>query len=146
MGTTPDGIGRPLVVALAVVAAATQMACSYTTEGAGRCGAYTETPGTARITAVDPAPADQFNCTNDPVRVLFDFTPADASLASRSATGVALTIGPGRNPPRAWVTASGLSVGSEHPAIRSDEAVGSCTPLVWELSDVDESAALAACY
>ncbi|BDG01048.1 hypothetical protein [Anaeromyxobacter oryzae] len=147
MRTRQEERGRLLVPAFAATALATQLACGVVTEGIGRCGAYTDTPGTARITVVEAAPADQSNCTNDPVRVLFDFTPADADLvASRAARDVQLTIGSGQNPPRAWVTASGLTIGSEHPAIRSDQPVGPCKPVVLKLTDVDGAAGLSACY
>jgi hypothetical protein len=132
------------LAALAGPVLATQLACVDL--GAGRCGAYTETPGTARITAVEAAPADQYNCKNDPVRVLFDFTPADARLASLAAMGVRFTIAGGANPPRAWVTASGLNTGSDHPAVRSDQPRGPCPPVHWKLSDVDEMAGLSACF
>ncbi len=114
--------------------------------GVGRCGAYADTPGTARITVIEVAPADQNNCLNDPVRVLFDFTPTDPAQAPLAASGVALTIGSGQNPPRSWVAASGLTVGGDLPATRSDQAVGPCTPVVWKFPTLDEAAGLASCY
>lgn len=112
----------------------------------GRCGAYVSTPGTARITAVEPAPAGEYSCTNDPVQVLFTFTPAAGADPSLAATGVALTISAGANPPRAWVAAQGLTVGSEHPAVRADQQGGPCSPVVWRLTDVDTDAGLRACH
>ena len=112
----------------------------------GRCGPYTDTPGTARITSIANAPAGQYNCANDPVQVLFDFTPADPANASLAASGVALTIGAGQNPPRSWVTASGITVGADLPVIRSDQPVGPCSPVSWTFTSLDEAAGLAACY
>lgn len=132
---------------LLAACAATAGSCARSGPGPiGRCGAYVSTPGTARITAVEPAPAGEYSCTNDPVRVLFTFTPAAGADPSLAATGVALTIGAGANPPRAWVQAQGLTVGSEHPAVRLDEHGGACTPLVWRVTDVDTDAGLRACY
>lgn len=121
-----------------------QVSCSYTTEGIGRCGTYTPTPGTARITAVETAPADQLNCKNDPVRVLWDFTPGDPG-AGNAATNIQLTVG-GANPPRTWVEAEGLAIGSVHPAIREDGPNSPCGPLFFTVTDVDTKAGTQACY
>lgn len=112
----------------------------------GRCGTYVDTPGTARIVAVEAAPADQANCTDAPVRVLFDFTPTDPAASALAASAVPLTVGAGYNPPSAWVAASALTVGSDHPAVRSDQEAGPCTPVVFALTDVDAAAGLAACF
>ena len=114
-------------------------------EAMGKCGAYYDTPGTAHVRSIETAPADQFNCRNDPVRVLLDFTPTDPAKASLAATGVQLTIGSGQNPPRAWVTASGISVGTDLPAIRHDQPVGPCPPVGWTFTSIDRTAALAVC-
>jgi hypothetical protein len=137
--------GRGWTTLLLAACAAAAVSCA-TPERIGRCGEYTSTAGTARITAVERAPADQYNCPRDPVRVLFAFTPAAGADPSLAATGVALTIGAGENPPRAWVEAQGLTVGSKHPAVRLDEHGGACTPLVWKVTDVDTDAGLRACY
>jgi len=114
-------------------------------DGMGKCGAYTDTVGTARITAISSAPADQGGCRNDPVRVLFDFTPADPTKTSLAASGIGLTIGSGQYPPRAWVTASGINVGTDLPVIRHDQPVGPCSPTGWTFTSIDHAAALAAC-
>ncbi len=131
---------------LAAVSLATACADTNPPGPVGRCGTYVDTPGTARIASVQAAPADQANCALAPVRVLFDFTPTDPGASGLAATAVPLTVGSGYNPPGAWVTSSGLTVGSEHPAIRSDQAAGPCTPVVFELTDVDAAAGLAACF
>jgi hypothetical protein len=111
----------------------------------GKCGTYTETLGTARIVSIETAPPDGNNCTSDPVQVLFNFTPTDPLQASRAASGIALTIGTGENPPRAWVVASGLTIGSDHAAVRYDQPVGPCDPVAFKLTSLDELAGLAAC-
>lgn len=129
----------------ALLLAAAAVSCA-TPQPIGRCGEYTSTPGTARITAVEAAPADEYNCPRDPVRVLFTFTPAAGADPGLAATGVALTISAGANPPRAWVVAQGLTVGSEHPAVRADQQGGPCSPVVWRLTDVDTDAGLRACH
>jgi hypothetical protein len=99
--------------------------------------AYRDTPGTARITSND---AGSGACTS-PVVVLFDFTPNDPSKASLAVTGVRVQVGEGVDPSRAWVDASGLSVGSVHPATRSDETHGSCSPREINLDGVDYTTA-----
>ncbi|HET8538982.1 MAG TPA: hypothetical protein VFL83_03820 [Anaeromyxobacter sp.] len=133
------GVARCCAIALAAAAGCT------TTEGVGRCGPYADTPGTARIASVETAPPGESSCTNDPVRVLFDFAPQDPARTDLAATAVPLTIGSGQHPPRAWVTSSGLTVGSEHPAVRSDQQ-GPCPPVTFRLTDVDAAAALPLCY
>jgi hypothetical protein len=136
---------RGLAAVGAVGAAALAGLTGCGSQAPGMCGAYTETAGTARITSVVAAPADESNCPTDPVRVLFDFQPIDPARVALSASGVALTIGSGLNPPRAWITASGLAVGSAIPAVRSDQPFGPCTPTVFEFARLDMAAALAAC-
>lgn len=107
---------------------------------------YAETPGTAQIVAVGAAPDDEHRCDDDPVQVLFDFVPDDPADLVHVAQLRALTVEAGAHPPRAWVEASGLTVGSVHPAVRSDALTGSCTPVVFELTDVDYAAGTAACF
>jgi hypothetical protein len=142
--TSPDP-RRPLHLVLLVAATSLALAgCGPLPPG--KCGAYTDTPGTAKITSISTPPAGQHNCTKDPVRVLFDFTPADPAKASLATTDVQLTIGSGQNPPLAWVTASGIDVGVELPVTRSDQPSGPCPPIAWTFTSLDEGAALAACY
>jgi hypothetical protein len=140
---TVNGCNLTLRVMVLLAGLVSQASC--TPEGMGRCGTYTPTPGTARITAAETAPADELNCKNDPVRVLFDFTPSDPG-AGGAATNIRLHIGSGENPPRAWVEAEGLAIGSVHPAIREDQPNGPCTPEVFTLTDVDTMAGIQACY
>lgn len=107
----------------------------------GPC-AYQDTPGTARIVSVEPAPDDGRDYCPDAVRVTFDFIPDSGSGA---VSGRELHIGSGTHPPRAWVDSSGLAVGSEHPAVRSDITMGTCSPRIIKLTDVDYQAAWDAC-
>lgn len=144
MRTVRRGSAICLAAAWAALGASSLLGCED--PWIGRCGTYTDTTGTARIVSVETAPAGEYNCRNDPVRVLFDFTPADPARAAMAASGVQWTIGGGANPPRAWVLASGLTVGSDHPAVRRDQPVGPCSPVVWHLVDVDEAAGVAACW
>ena len=126
-------LGRAAVV---VAAPALLAACIAQTRGIGACGEYVDTPGTATIRAVDAAPAGEYNCTNDPVMIAFDFVPDDSALSARAATGWPMMIGSGANPPSSAVAACGLAVGSSHPAVRQDALSGSCTPVLIKLSDL----------
>jgi hypothetical protein len=94
----------------------------------GHCE-YEDIPGKARIVSVDPAPMTGANCKMERVKVVFDFFPDDPSEDDLVEKGWVLTTGvPELNPPRSWVESSGLTVGSEHPAIRSEITQGSCPP------------------
>jgi hypothetical protein len=130
---------------LASLAAAISLAACGA-DATGKCGAYTDSAGTLTVTAVAAAPATEYNCAKDPVAVTFSFAPSDPAQAALTASDARLTIGSGQNPPSAWVTSSGLTVGSTHPAVRSDQATGACTPVVYRVSDLDIAAGLAACY
>ena len=107
---------------------------------------YTDTPGTATIVSVSDAEPDANNCANDPVVVVFDFAPADPGDEAGAATGWHLTIAGGANPPRAWVQAEGLIEGTQHACVRSDIVTGTCSPVVYEFSNADYEAGIAACY
>jgi hypothetical protein len=107
---------------------------------------YAEVSGTATIVSVSDASEGENNCANDPVVVVFDFVPDDPGDEAHAATGWHLTIGGGANPPRAWVDAEGLTVGTEHPCMRSDILSGTCTPVLYTFTGVDYDAAIDACY
>lgn len=107
---------------------------------------YVDTPGVATIVSVSAADPGDLNCSNDPVVVNFDFLPDDPAQAGLAALGVRLRISEGVNPPRAWTEAEGLVTGSLHPCVRRDISSGTCTPLLFVLSDVDYEAGIAQCY
>ena len=119
--------------------------CDATPDVGGGCD-YDHTPGVATIISVETAGADDFNCPNDPVVVVFDFVPDDPADAALAKTGERLWIGDGKNPPRPWVEAEGLTVGSTHTCIRDDITAGTCTPLLFDFPNLDLQAASDACY
>lgn len=141
-----DRVTHRAVRSAAALVALALAACTTEREGVGRCGVYSDTSGTARITSLGPAPEGEYQCDADPVEVLFDFQPDDPAKAGLAATGRSLTVGSGAHPPRAWVEASGLTVGSGHPAVRSDQPTGACSPVVFELTDLDYEAGANACF
>ena len=104
---------------------------------------YREWPGEAVITQAAAADPEALNCDNQPVSVLFDFTPdapstpADYLFPSVEDQGRALTLGEGLNPPRAWVEREGLAPGSSHAAVRMEITSGTCTPVLFRVSGAD---------
>lgn len=105
--------------------------------------AYVRTEGTAHITALEtPGPAE-YACRNDPVRVVFDFAPTDPAaracytVPDAPDTGRNFTISGGAHPSRACADASGLAAGVDVRAVRLDIVSGTCTPVLFELPDVD---------
>jgi hypothetical protein len=114
-------------------------------EGNGEPGSdceYSNLAGEAVVTTVVGAPVDQYNCDNSPTLVVFTFEPDNQDPPT---TGAKLLVSDGRNPPRAWVTAEGLTEGSRHPCVQGKLTKGSCTPVVYEFTGVDYTAAAAAC-
>jgi hypothetical protein len=107
---------------------------------------YADTPGIATIVSIDAPDPDDLNCSNDPVEVTFDFVPDDPASAHLAAADVRLRISEGVNPPRAWVEDEGLTVGSQHVCVRRDITSGTCTPLLFEFSEVDYEAGIELCY
>lgn len=120
--------------------------CCVVLAGSG-CGGpceYRRTTGTARVTAIQSSAGG--NACSNGVNVLFDFTPSDATQTELAATNVEILVGDGKSPPRSWVESSGLTVGSVHPATRSDMTSGSCSPMIISLDDVDYAAGTNACF
>ncbi len=118
---------------------------------AGGTCEYTSVSGVATIVSVEAAGSDETNCSNDPVKVTFSFVPDDAT-ATQSYTityisddSIELQVS-SANPPSEWVQAEGLTVGSEHPCVRKEITSGTCTPLIFELTDVDYEQGIEMCY
>ncbi len=137
--------------ALVLAAACWLPACVQTSGGGGNSEfdggdcTYAETPGVATIVSVEDAAAGGNNCANDPVRVVFDFTPDDPEASQPSDTGVSIGVADGKNPPREWVTDEGFTVGSQHRCLREDITSGTCTPVIYFFPDNDFDAGAAAC-
>ncbi len=119
-------------------------ACVTTPVGGGCC--YGETPGTATVTAIEVPPSTLYNCPKDPVQVIFDFAPTDASLTSAYAKGRRVTVGSGANPNRAYIMAKGFSVGKVLPCVRQDIRSGSCSPTDYKFPGIDLSDYAPSCF
>ena len=138
-------LGRTFERGFRDVAGALVAAVGLIATGCGGPCFYQKTAGTARITAIQ-AHSGGGSCPNDGVEVLFDFTPGAASKTDLATTGTRLLVGEGLEPARSWVEASGLTVGSVHPATRSDETYGSCSPEAIILDDIDYRVGANACF
>jgi hypothetical protein len=107
----------------------------------GQC-VYDTIPGTATIQVIAPDTLSNRICDNA-VIVYFVFAPADSSAPHRYKipnwpdTDRRLLIADGKNPPSTWVEAEGLSIGSEHDCVRLEEIKGTCTPVIFEFSNID---------
>ncbi|MDY6839415.1 MAG: hypothetical protein SWH78_15730 [Thermodesulfobacteriota bacterium] len=105
---------------------------------------YVDIPGIARIVSITTPASNDNNC-NNAVEVTFDFTPDDPAAADTylfpnwSDTGQHLTVGDGKNPPKEWVLAQGLTPSSKHRCVRSEITDGACTPVVFSFPDIDFS-------
>ena len=108
---------------------------------------YSSTPGTAIIISLSSASLNSNNCANNPVEVLFDFTPdspADANDATDKNQHV--IVGDGKNPPLDYVINKGLTIGSSHPCTRQNITSGTCSPVSFIFGDVDLSDFAASCF
>ena len=113
---------------------------------------YVETPGVAIIAAIEEPLPDEYNCPNNPVKVVFDFVPDDPDAAAdyrypdRSDSGNRLTVSGGANPSSEWVQAEGLVVESAYPAVRKEIVRGTCTPVIFEFTELDYEAGSDMCW
>ncbi len=113
---------------------------------------YTDIVGVATITAVTSPAVDDPNCDNEPLRVIFDFEPADEGATGGylfpdwSDEALQLTVAGGMNPSSQWIEEQGLDVTSEHACLRQECRTGSCTPVVFHFPDLDLVGAIHDCW
>lgn len=101
---------------------------------------YTEFTGTATITAIEDAPADDYNCANNPKLVLYTFTAEASSnytFANVADTDQSLKILGGKNPAQTWLENNGVQVGNTYACVRSEIQSGTCTPVIFTIKDLD---------
>ncbi len=108
---------------------------------------YTSTTGTATIVSLNSASTSNNNCNNNPVEVVFYFTPNNPADANDAIDkNRVLTVGDGKNPPLNYVLGKGLTIGSTHPCTRQIEVSGTCSPIIFTFTDVDLSDYAASCF
>jgi hypothetical protein len=104
---------------------------------------YTEFRGTATITTIEDAPADDYNCANNPKLVSYSFTPNEAEASSDyKFTNVAdsdqsLKILGGKNPAQTWLESNGVQIGNTYTCVRAEIQSGTCTPVIFTIKDLD---------
>jgi len=105
---------------------------------------YTNFPGTATIRTVTPDTSSDRNCDNA-VIIIFDFAPDDSTAVDRYRfpawpdTGRTFDLISVGSIPDSWVDKEGMTPGSEHQCVRQEIRRGTCSPLIFEFSDVDVS-------
>ena len=90
---------------------------------------YKDVPGTCTIASIEDADDTSNICTldvGDTAVVTFDYVGTAEGVTPVS--GLSLKIGPGGgfDPPRAFLTDEGLTVGSSHPCVRRECTHGGC--------------------
>jgi hypothetical protein len=104
---------------------------------------YTQIEGTAIITAIEDAPADENNCPNNPKKVSFKFIPNDPSAPDNYKFENVLdsiqylSINDGKNPSLTWIEANGVTVDSVYTCFREEITTGTCTPVIFSFQALD---------
>ena len=100
---------------------------------------YNSIPGIATIKSVT-SKEKQSQYYEDVVIIIFDFVPNNPSYIN----DYKIPHWPNTNrkfitvPPRAWATANGIVVGSAHRCARDEITKGTCTPVMFHFTDIDE--------
>ncbi len=87
---------------------------------------YQDIKGTAKITAITPAPEGLNNCPNaQEVKVRF------VETATKKVSETFIQIYDGKNPSKAWVKRNKLVVGKSIKGVKRQLQTGTCTPTVY---------------
>jgi len=106
---------------------------------------YKEIMGTAVISSIADANSDDLNCDNEPVEVLFNFMPDDLNakddylFPNISDSNQKIKLGEGLNPSKDYMNIKGIIKGTSHKCIRKEIVKGTCTPVLYEFSQIDFS-------
>jgi hypothetical protein len=95
---------------------------------------YDDVAGAATVLTITEAPSTEYNCTTNPKKITFSFSPTDASKAKASDASQAYMVGAGANPPESCLVPNGIAVSMIIDAKRRDIAKGTCTPTIYELT------------
>ena len=103
---------------------------------------YSSIKGTIEILSIELAPEEEFNCPVEPRKVLLKFTPDNLididnySFPNVSDTSE-LRINDGKNPSLNWIEQNGIEVGNVYDGTRSEILGGSCSPVLFDFSDIN---------
>ncbi len=104
---------------------------------------YNKFEGYAVIKSISNAPADEYNCPDQPMKILFEFTPLNLSdrqkykFTNISDTSRSLQINDGANPSLNWIKKNKIEVGKKYKCFRTEIASGTCTPVGFTFSDLN---------
>lgn len=104
---------------------------------------YVRYEGYAIIKSVKPAGASEYNCPDNPQKIVFDFTPLNISdrksyiFTNRSDSGAELKINEGINPSLAWVKMNGITAGKKFRCFRTELKKGTCTPVIFTFPELN---------
>jgi len=129
------------VLAMMNISCCSNKAGKSETQG-GACE-YSKYEGYAVIKSIKPAPASDYNCPDNPQKIIFDFTPLNISdrknyrFTNRPDSGVELKINDGANPSLAWVKKNGITTGKKFKCFRTELKKGTCTPVVFTFPELN---------
>jgi len=104
---------------------------------------YNKFEGYAVIKSISKAPADEYNCPNQPKKILFEFTPVNLSdrqkykITNSSDSSRSLQINDGANPSLDWIKKNNIKVGKKYKCFRTEIVSGTCTPVIFTFTDLN---------
>ena len=142
----PRNLPRPtsIISAALLVLASGLSACR--SDISNGCEPTLVATGIATITTMTPAAPQDLDCSPDPVKITYSFSPIDPADPRLGVDAVDLIISSAQHLPRAWALAHGFDVGTTHPAQRWALRSPPCGSVHFVLTDLDQDAAIAACF
>ncbi len=134
-------ISAAFVIALTVICISCGKNSISDAEG-GACE-YSKIEGFAKIISIKPAPADAYNCPDNPRQIIFQFTPANSSDREKyrfknfSDSSIELKINDGVNPPLSWIKKNKIEAGKKYICIRTELLKGTCTPVIFRFPELN---------
>jgi hypothetical protein len=122
-----------------------QLSCNVTNQvvpDGGRC-TYVKYEGKAKIKSIAPAPVAEYNCPENPMQILFEFTPDTITDRQKykfdnyNDTACYMRINDGANPSNKWIAFNKVEIGKVFKCFRMEQALGTCTPVIFEFPDIN---------
>lgn len=108
--------------------------------GCGGPCEYDRHPGTCTIVSIEDTSELEGICTADATasaHVVFDYVGSEAGVAPLSGQTLQVGAGTMYHPPRSFLDAYGLTVGSSHPCVLEEITRGTCSPRIIEFEQFD---------
>lgn len=132
-----------LVLILALLMVQTSCSSKNRENPSGGSCTYNKFEGYAVIKSIRNAPADEYNCPNQPKKILFEFTPLNQADRQKyrfknfSDSSRSLQINDGANPSLDWIKKNKIEVGKKYKCFRTEIVSGTCTPVGFTFSDLN---------